>query len=248
MINSVLLLALTFALFSPEQAQVLAQATGTEIPSVEAPTLVSYVMPTVLAVGGAVCTGTMAWVRQSIAEGLRAIDPENSFGLHWVAAGVEECLWVVILAAAVIVPFLALLLVVCGYGLALVFRKAIVHMAERRRRYWEGKSRPEIARMLDIRAAIVFIFGFLISAVPFVGFLLTVLLLNVFVFGVFRLYEKLGTRWLMKFVFRVAKISFFLFLLVFSGMPFAGAAFLLPYLVFYWLRRRHFLREAAASV
>ena len=235
-------LAATFALFSPEQAQVLSQATGTVLPPSEAPALVDYVLPTALAIGGAACTGGLAWIRQSIAEGLRTIDPENNFGFHWVAAGIEECLWAVILMAALVLPMAALVLVLVSAAVTWIFGKTLVRLAERRRRHWEGRSRAEIVKTLDLRTAILVGAGFLSSGVPCVGFLMTVLLLNVLVFGVLRLYEKTWEHLVQKIVFRVVKISFFLLMLLFSGIPFAGAAFLLPYLVSYWVRRQRFLR------
>ena len=88
------------------------------------------------------------------------------------------------------------------------------------------------------RAIAIFALGVLLNVVPVFGYLVTVVALNLFVFGVIALYEKSSYRILVKIVMRFIKLTIFLFAILFSSIPFMGILLLLPYVVSYLMRIR----------
>ena len=98
-----------------------------------------------------------------------------------------------------------------------------------------------------MRAVVIFAFGVILSAIPVFGYLVTVVALNLFVFGVIALYEKPSSRLLAKIVTRFIKLTLFLVALVFSGIPFMGVVLLLPYVVSFLLRERKIRNASVRS-
>lgn len=110
-------------------------------------------------------------------------------------------------------------------------------------RVWEqGVTREELVRSLDIRMGIGVAFGIFSSAIPIVGFVLTVVFLNFCVLRVFRAYESRGARIIGRIIFKFFKWSVLIVGIVFSSIPFIGILFLLPYICSYLRGRGRFLR------
>ncbi len=86
------------------------------------------------------------------------------------------------------------------------------------------------------RAVVIFVLGVFLSAIPVFGYLVTVVALNLLVFGVIVLYEKSSYRRMVKIIMRFIKLTLFLVSVLFSGIPFMGVLLLLPYMVSYLLR------------
>ena len=93
-------------------------------------------------------------------------------------------------------------------------------------------------RSVRNRAITIFALGVFLSVVPVFGYLVTVVALNLFVFGVIALYEKSSYRILVKIVMRFIKLTIFLFAILFSSIPFMGILLLLTYVVSYLMRIR----------
>ena len=104
--------------------------------------------------------------------------------------------------------------------------------------YWDAQGKAGMLKAVRIRAVAIFILGVFLSAIPVMGYLVTVVSLNLFVFGVISLYEKASRRILAKLVMRFIKLTIFLVSIVFSGIPFMGILLLLPYVVSYLIRTR----------
>jgi len=94
-------------------------------------------------------------------------------------------------------------------------------------------------RAVRNRAIAIFALGVFLSVVPVFGYLVTVVALNLFVFGVIALYEKSSYRILVKIVMRFIKLTIFLFAILFSSIPFMGVVLLVPYMVSYIMRVRN---------
>ncbi|MBQ6136691.1 MAG: hypothetical protein IJI73_04915 [Kiritimatiellae bacterium] len=244
-VKPVLAFCAAFALLSPEHREVAEHVVGGALPQGGAPSFLDYVRPAVAAASGSVVTWALCRIRLGIAEGLRSADPENDFGLHWIAAGVEETLWTLALVALVLVPLLAALLVAAAGIAGWLLRGVLVRMAERRRRRWDSLSPAQAVRVLDVRVAAIFALGAVLTAIPFVGFAAVVVALKVSVFAVFRLYESGGRRLVFGIVLRALRLSALLVAFVFSGVPFLGLLLLSPYIAVYIARRRRFLARAA---
>ena len=110
-------------------------------------------------------------------------------------------------------------------------------------RIWEqGFSREELVRILDLRMALGVMCGVFASALPVVGFVLTVAFLNMGVLRIVRFYESRGARAVSRFLFSLFKWSALLVAVIFSSVPFVGALFLVPYICSYLRSRSRFLR------
>ena len=112
-----------------------------------------------------------------------------------------------------------------------------------RTRVWDvGYSRSDLIRMLDRRIVMATVAGVLVSGIPVLGFLAIALTFNFAVLGVLRRYDSLSSRFLVNFVVRVVKWTVLIFAIIFSGIPFVGALFIIPYVVSYWMKRGKFLK------
>ena len=110
-------------------------------------------------------------------------------------------------------------------------------------RVWDvGYSRSDLIRMLDRRMVMATAAGVLLSGIPVLGFLAIVLMFNFAVLGILRRYDSLFGRFLVNFVVRVVKWTVLIFAIIFSGIPFAGALFIIPYVISYWMKRGKFLK------
>ena len=65
---------------------------------------------------------------------------------------------------------------------------------------------------------------------------------NFAVLGVLRRYDSLSGRFLVNFVVRVVKWTVLIFAIIFSGIPFVGSLFIIPYVISYWMKRGKFLK------
>lgn len=107
---------------------------------------------------------------------------------------------------------------------------------------WEqGVTRRDLVGSLDGRVIAATVAGVALSAVPVLGFLVAAALMNVTAIGVLRPYESRMGRIVGRFFFKVVKWSLLVVAIVFSAVPFAGALFLVPYLVHYLRLRKRFL-------
>ena len=111
-------------------------------------------------------------------------------------------------------------------------------------RIWEqGITRRDLVGRLDSCVIVATITGIVLCAVPVLGFLVSVAWMNLLAIRILRSYESRLGRFIVRLVFRIVKWTMIIFAVVFSAVPFAGIAFIVPYLVYYlWLRRR-FLAE-----
>lgn len=106
----------------------------------------------------------------------------------------------------------------------------------------QGFSREEFVHTLDMRMCFGVAGGVLASALPIVGFILTVLCLNVGVLRVVRAYETRRGRMVSRFLFSLFKWSALIVGVVLSSIPFAGSLFLVPYVCSYLRSRSRLLR------
>ena len=148
----------------------------------------------------------------------------------------EEGSWLAILPIAMVFPVIALLLMVffavCGWLFSIPLKKIV----EKRRAHWDAVGKDGMLKAVRMRALVIFVLGVFLSAIPVLGYLVTVVALNLLVFSVIALYEKPAYRILVKMLMRFIKLTLFLIALVFSGIPFMGVLLLLPYLASFLLR------------
>lgn len=184
------------------------------------------------------CGGTFGFckVRAWIVSSIRELDPDNSLHLNTFLTLFEEGSWLAILPIVLVFPLLALLLMavfaVFGWMLSIPLKK----LAEKRRTYWNALGMVGMLKTVRVRAIVIFGIGVLISGIPVLGYIATVVALNLFVFGVLSLYEKKSRRILMRFIMRFMKLTIFLISLLFSGIPFMGIILLVPYVFSYFIR------------
>ena len=105
---------------------------------------------------------------------------------------------------------------------------------------WEqGLTRRDLIGRLDTRVIVATLVGVFLSAVPIVGFVVAVFMLNLMAIGVIQLYEDRFGRIVSRFIFKVVKWTLLLLAIVLSFLPFVGILLLVPYVVRYmWLRKR----------
>ena len=182
------------------------------------------------------CTFEFCKVRVWIVSSIRELDPDNSLHLNTFLTLFEEGSWLVILPVALVFPVLALILMVVfavfGWMLSIPLKK----LAEKRRVYWNALGKAGMLKTVRIRAIAIFGIGVLISGIPVLGYVATVVALNLFVFGVLALYEKRSRRIFMGLVMRFMTLTIFLVSLLFSGIPFIAIILLAPYVFSYLIR------------
>ena len=83
--------------------------------------------------------------------------------------------------------------------------------------------------------------GVVLSAVPVLGFLVSVAVMNLMAIQVLRSYESRLGRIVGRMLFRVVKWTLIILAIVVSAVPFAGIVFLVPYLLYYLRLRGRFL-------
>lgn len=175
-------------------------------------------------------------VRAWIASSIRELDPDNSLHLNTFLTLFEEGSWLAILPIALVFPILALFLMavfaVCGWALSIPLKK----LTEKRRAYWDAMGKDGMLKAVRARAIAIFVVGVLISGIPVIGYVATVVALNLFVFGVLALYEKASRRIIIKLLMRFMKLTIFLVSILISGIPFMGIILLAPYMLSYLIR------------
>ena len=184
------------------------------------------------------CGGTfgLCKVRAGIVAAVRELDPDNALHLNTLLTLFEEGSWLSILSVLLVFPLLALLLMVVLAVFGWVLSRPLKKLAVKRRAHWDAMGKEGMLRAVRTRAIVIFLLGILLSAVPVFGYVATVLALNLFVFGVFSLYEKRSTRIFAKIAMRFIKLTIFLIAVVFSSIPFVGVVLLVPYMVSYVMR------------
>ena len=105
---------------------------------------------------------------------------------------------------------------------------------------WEqGLTRRDLIGRLDTCATVATLVGVFLSAVPLVGFLVAIFMINIMAIGVIQLYEDRFGRIVSHFIFKIVKWTLLLLAIVLSFLPFMGILLLVPYVVRYmWLRNR----------
>ena len=186
--------------------------------------------------GGA--TFGLCKVRSYVVSAVHELDPDNSLHLNTMLTLFEEGSWLAILPILLVFPVMALLLMVLFAIIGWLLSRPLKTIAEKRRAHWDAVGKDGMLKAVRIRAAAIFALGVFLSAIPVIGYLVTVIALNLFVFSVISLYEKSVCRVLVKIIIRFIKLTIFLVSIVFSGIPFAGIVLLLPYLVSFVLRTR----------
>lgn len=186
-------------------------------------------------------------VRAGIVAAVRELDSDNSLHLNTLLTLFEEGSWLAVLPVVLVFPVLALILMIvlafCGWVLPVPLRR----IAERRRAHWDAVGREGMLKAVRTRAIIIFVIGVFLCTIPVIGYLATVIALNLFVFRVISLYEKPVYRVLVRIIMRFIKLTLLLVAIVFSSIPFMGILLMLPYFVSYMMRIEK-VRNAGASV
>ena len=177
-------------------------------------------------------------VRSCIVEAVREWDPDKSLHLNTFLTLFEEGSWLAILPIVMVFPIVALLLMAAFAFFGWVFSIPLKKIAAKRRAQWDAVGRECMLKAVRTRAIVIFVLGVFLSSVPVLGYLATVIALNLFVFSVIAMYEKRSYRILVKILMRFIKLTLFLFALLFSTIPFMGIILLLPYVVSYLIRER----------
>jgi hypothetical protein len=177
-------------------------------------------------------------VRAYISAAVRELDPDNTLYLNTLLTMFEEGSWLAILPIVLVFPLLALVLMAVLAFLGWTFSRPLKMIAMKRRAHWDAVGKEGMLRAVRNRAIAIFALGVFLSVVPVFGYLVTVVALNLFVFGVIALYEKSSYRILVKIVMRFIKLTIFLFAILFSSIPFMGIVLLVPYMVSYMMRVR----------
>ena len=175
-------------------------------------------------------------IRAWIASSIRELDPDNSLNLNTLLTLFEEGSWLAILPIVLVFPLLALLLMAVFAFFGWMLSAPLKKLAEKRRAYWNALGKAGMLKAVRLRAIAIFGIGVLISGIPVLGYVATVVALNLFVFGVLSLYEKKSRRIFMRLVMRFMKLTIFLISLLFSGIPFMGIILLMPYMLSYLIR------------
>ena len=182
-------------------------------------------------------------VRAYIVAAVRELDPDNTLHLNTLLTLFEEGSWLAILPVLLVFPIIALLLMVFFAILGWLFSIPLKKIAEKRRAHWDAVGKEGMLKAVRTRALVIFVMGVFLSTIPVMGYLVTVVSLNLFVFGVIALYEKPAYRILLKLVMRFIKLTIFLFAILFSSIPFMGIVLLIPYMVSYMMRVRKLKNE-----
>lgn len=186
------------------------------------------------------CGGTfgLCKIRAWIVTTVRELDPDNALQLNTLLTLFEEGSWLVLLPILLVFPLLALLLMLVFAGFGWLLSRPLKKIAEKRRAYWDAEGREGMLKKVRVRAIVIFGLGVLLSVIPVLGYLVTIIALNLFVFGVIALYENKTQRIVFRLVMRFLKFTIFLVSVVFSGVPFMGVVLLLPYAISYLIRTR----------
>ena len=186
------------------------------------------------------CGGTfgLCKVRAYMAAAVRELDPDNTLYLNTLMTMFEEGSWLAILPIVLVFPLLALVLMVVFAFVGWALSRPLKMIAMKRRAHWDAVGKEGMLRSVRNRAIAIFALGVVLSVVPVFGYLVTIVALNLFVFGVLALYEKSSYRILVKLVMRFIKLTIFLFAILFSSIPFMGVVLLVPYMVSYMMRVR----------
>ena len=175
-------------------------------------------------------------IRASIIAAVRELDPDNNLHLNTLLTLAEEGSWLAILPILLVFPVVALMLMMIFALFGWLLSRPLKTIAMKRRAYWDAIGRDGMLKAVRNRALAIFAIGVFLSAIPVFGYLVTVVALNLFVFGVIALYEKSSYRRLVKIIMRFIKLTLFLVSILFSGIPFMGVLLLLPYMVSYLMR------------
>ena len=181
-------------------------------------------------------TFSLCKVRAYVVAAVRELDPDNTLHLNTLLTLFEEGSWLVILPVVLVFPVLALMLMIVFAVLGWVFSVPLKMIAEKRRAHWDAVGKDGMLKAVRMRALVIFILGVFLSVIPVFGYMVTVIALNLFVFGVISMYEKPAYRMLVKIAMRFIKLTLFLVAIVFSSIPFMGVLLLLPYLVSFLMR------------
>ena len=186
------------------------------------------------------CGGTfgLCKVRAAIVAAVRELDPDNALHLNTLLTLFEEGSWLVILPILLVFPLLALLLMVLFAGIGWMLSRPLKKIAEKRRAHWDALGKVRMLKAVRVRAVVIFGIGVLLSAVPVLGYLATVIALNLFVFSVLAMYECRSRRILYRLVLRFVKLTIFLIAILFSSIPFMGIILLLPYVMSFLIRTK----------
>ena len=187
------------------------------------------------------CGGTfgLCKVRAAFAAAVRELDPDNALHLNTLLTLFEEGSWLVILPILLVFPLLALLLMVVFAAFGWLLSRPLKKLAEKRRAHWDDMGKVRMLKAVRVRAVVIFGIGVLLSAVPVLGYLSTVIALNLFVFSVIAMYEDRSRRILYRIVLRFVKLTIFLVSILFSSIPFMGIILLLPYVVSFLIRTKN---------
>lgn len=187
-----------------------------------------------------VCGGTfgLGTVRARVADAIRGLDPDNALHLNTLLALFEEGSWLVILPVVLVFPLLALLLMAILAGFGWLLSRPLKKLAENRRAHWNAVGKAGMLKIVRVRAVVIFGLGVVLSAIPVLGYLATVVALNLLVFSVLALYEGRSQRIVFRLVARFVKLTVFLVAILFSSIPFMGVILLLPHVVSYLIRTR----------
>ncbi len=175
-------------------------------------------------------------VRAAVVAAIRELDPDNALHLNTLLTLFEEGSWLAILPVLMVFPVIALLMMVFFAIFGWLFSIPLKKLAEKRRAHWDAVGKEGMLKAVRTRAIVIFVLGVFLSVIPVFGYLVTVVALNLLVFGVISLYEKSAYRILAKIAMRFMKLTLFLFALVFSSVPFMGVLMLIPYLLSYLMR------------
>ena len=177
-------------------------------------------------------------VRAAVVAAIRELDPDNALHLNTLLTLFEEGSWLAILPVLMVFPAVAFLMMVFFAIFGWLFSIPLKKLAEKRRAHWNAVGKEGMLKVVRVRAIVIFVLGIFLSVIPVFGYLVTVVALNLFVFGMISLYEKSAYRILVKIAMRFMKLTLFLVALVFSSVPFMGVFMLIPYLLSYLMRVR----------
>lgn len=237
-VKPVFAMLMTYSILTPEQTQVVAEVVGetaNEAARSDSGSPFAAAIAPLFCCGG---TFGLCKVRAAVVAAVRELDPDNALHLNTLLTLFEEGSWLVILPILLVFPLLALLLMVLFAGIGWVLSRPLKKIAEKRRAHWDALGKVRMLKAVRVRAAVIFGLGVLLSAVPVLGYLATVIALNLFVFSVIALYESRSRRIVFRLVMRFVKLTIFLIAILFSSIPFMGIILLLPYVMSFLIRTK----------
>lgn len=186
------------------------------------------------------CGGTFALckVRASIVATVRELDPDDALHLNSPLTAFEEGSWVAVLPLLLVFPIVALALLVFLGILGWLLSRPLRKISEERRAHWDAVGKAGMLKAVRVRAMVIFGLGVLLSAIPVLGYLATVIALNLLVFSVIALYENRTKQFVFRLLMRFMKLTIFLVSILFSGIPFVGVVLLLPYAISLMIRMK----------